>query len=373
MGASKPKNYNEELQAVRAIAILLVLVSHMQIAFFPWGSEHWAHIGKGFYVGVYLFFCLSGFVITKSLSRSLLMAAGDDFWRQTAAFWVRRLYRITPSAWVWLVVPFLFYTMYRGYSKDDMTDIVAAVVHVANIRSWQCAWMAGSCGWFGHYWSLSLEEQFYLLFPILFLIFRNRFAFVLIGIVFVQVFLPRPLGSFLGAIKTDAIMLGVLLALWSSTPSYKIFEPHLTKSRLRFIIPALLVACLVGLARYEPVPFFVGMIAIVSALIIWLCSYEKGYFIQAGPLREWLSWVGERSFAIYLVHPFAFTVARLGFEKVYPNVQLNGTFTLRIALAAILLTMTLSEISYRFIEIPCRRRGAARSSSIVGAGIPMRG
>lgn len=357
---------NEELQAVRAIAIALVIVSHL-VNLFPWGAD-WGVIGKGFYVGVDLFLCLSGYVITKSLRGQLLTSTGDAFWRQVAAFWVRRLYRITPSAWVWIVIPFVSYTAYYGtINPVHLSDAVAAVVHVANIRSWECAWVPGQgpCGGFGHYWSLSLEEQFYLLLPFLFLVFRKRVHLALIAIVLAQVFLPRPLGNVLGAIKTDALMLGVLLALWSDASSYRIFDPRLTASRLRFILAPLLVACLVGMARYEPVPFFLGMVAVVSAVIVWICSYDKGYFMADGPLRRGLAWIGERSFAIYLIHPFAFWLTGPVMRAIYPGVEFTGSYTVRFAAVGAVLTLVLAELSYRLIETPFRARGALRSQRVI--------
>lgn len=363
--APKPKR-NDELQAVRAIAIGLVIVSHLP-NLFPWGGSHWSDIGKGFHIGVDLFLCLSGYVITKSLRGQLQTSTDDDFWRQVAAFWVRRLYRITPSAWVWIAIPLLTYSLYyQTINPAHLSDAVAAIVHVANIRNWQCAWTPGQqCGGFGHYWSLSLEEQFYLLLPFLFLIFRKRVHLALIAIVLVQVFLPRPAGSVLGAIKTDALMFGVLLALWSDLPSYRIFEPRLTTSRLRFIIAPLLVICLVGLARYQPVPFYLGMVAAVSAVIIWICSYDRGYFIADGAARRVMAWIGERSFAIYLIHPFTFWLTGVLMQATHPGVDFGGSFTLRFAATAVVLTMGMSELSYRLVEVPLRLRGAQRSRNIV--------
>lgn len=356
---------NDELQAVRAIAILIVLVSHAPVLF-RWGEGHWAAIGKGFYVGVDLFLCLSGYVITKSLRGRLLTTSGADFWREVAAFWVRRLYRITPSAWVWLAIPLVAYSVAAGRVEGaNVSDVLSALFHVANIRSWQCAWVARSgCGEFGYYWSLSLEEQFYLLLPFLFLAFRKRVHLVLLAIVLAQVFLPRPLGSVFGPIKTDALMIGVLLALWSEHPTYRVFDPRLTASRLKFVLPPLLVVGLVGFARYEPVPFFLGMVAVVSGLIIWICSYDRGYFIADGPVRRCLAWIGERSFAIYLVHTFAFWLTWQIMRVLYPGVEFNGTFTFRFAVMALALTLVMSELSYRLIELPFRARGASRSAAI---------
>lgn len=358
------KRYNDEIQALRAIAICLVLVSHVA-TLFPWNREGWLAIGKGFYVGVDLFLCVSGYVIAKSLGRKLIDADGDGFWRQTAAFWVRRLYRITPSALAWLLIPMLFYSLVQGYNRDDTVDIVSALVHVANFRSWQCAWVEKEhCGSFGHYWSLSLEEQFYLLLPFVMFFFRRRLYIVLAAAVIVQVFLPRPLGSVFGAIKTDALLLGVLLAMWSGTSSYRIFEPRISPLPVRFVIPVLAVACLVGMTRYEPVPFFIGMAAAVSAVIVWLCSYDSGYFMGDGFLRKALVWIGERSFAIYLIHPFSFWLTKQFFERLYPGVEFGGTYTFRFAVAGIVILLALAEASYRLIEIPFRQRGVVRAQRL---------
>jgi len=347
-----------------------VIVSHAA-TLFPWNPDGWHNVGRGFYVGVDLFLCLSGYVIAKSLGDSLITAEGTEFWRLTAAFWVRRFYRITPSAWLWLFIPLVAYSVVRGYSTDDTVDVISAVVHVANIRSWECAWVAKDhCGWFGHYWSLSLEEQFYLLLPFLALLFRKRLPVALGIAVAIQVLWPRPLGNVLGAIKTDALLLGVLLAIWSSKGSYRIFDPRLSGSPLRFIMPPMLIACLVGMTRYEPVPFFIGMAAIISALIVWLCSFNAGYFIGDGPLRKALVWVGERSFSIYLIQPFAFWLTRQIFFHIYPGIDFNGTYTVRFVTVGLAVMMTMVEANYRIVEVPLRRRGVARARKVIAAGEP---
>jgi peptidoglycan/LPS O-acetylase OafA/YrhL len=357
---------NNELQALRAVAICMVLVSHLP-TLFPWAIAQYRHIGGGMYVGVDLFLCLSGYVITKSLLDGLANASGDEFWKHTAAFWVRRLYRITPSAWFWLALPMVVYTLVRGRSNADIPAVIAAVLHVANIQIYECAYNAkGTCSWlFTHYWSLSLEEQFYLVLPLLFFVFKRRTHLALIALVVVQFLMPRPLGAIMGFLKTDALLFGVLIALWSQTASYKLFDPRLISSRLRFVIPPLLLLCLVGVARYEPVPFFIGLVALVSAIIVWLCSYDRGYFIGDGLMRRCLVWIGERSFSIYLSHPFGYWATTILMSHLYPGVQFNGTYTFRFAIAGVAVVLTLSELSYRLIEVPFRRRGAKRSSNII--------
>ncbi|MDT6960128.1 acyltransferase [Cupriavidus sp. SZY C1] len=368
-GRPVTNKYNEELQAVRAIAIGMVLIAH-SAGLFVWDQAGWAQVGKGFLVGVDLFLCLSGYVITKSVATTLLKAQGTDFWRAAAAFWVRRIYRITPSAWIWLAIPMIAFTLHRGYSSADMADMIASVMHVQNIRVWFCFWAKeGTCGSFGLYWSLSLEEQFYLLLPFVFLFCGRRLVPVLVALVIVQVFYPKPLGHFLGAVRTEALLIGVLLAIWTERASYKIFDPSLTASRLRFILPPLLLLCLVGVVRYAFVPFYFGLAAVVAGLIIWLCSYDRGYFIPAGVVRSGLVWIGERSFAIYLIHLFAFWLTARVMEQIYPGVAFNGTFTVRFLVLGLVLTVLLAELSYRFIEVPFRRRGAMRATQIMSSDV----
>jgi peptidoglycan/LPS O-acetylase OafA/YrhL len=358
------QKYNEEIQALRGIAIGLVLFSHIG-SLFPWETEKWGRWGNGFYVGVDLFLCLSGYVITKSLGREFFASTGIFFWRNVAAFWVRRLYRITPSAWFWLFFPLIFYSLKVGLSGVNLSHLIAALFHVANIQVWQCAFVDRHCGGFTHYWSLSLEEQFYLCLPMLVLLFRRQVHLVLIALVLLQIFIPRPVGSLLFVVKADALMLGVLLALWSETASYQVFNPHLTGSRFRFVAPPLLIACLVGFARYTPVPFFTGMLSIVAAVMVWLCSYSSGYFLGRGWLRNCLVWIGERSFSLYLAAPFAYWLNREVFELLYPGVQFSGRFTLRFLVGAAAWTLAFSEFGYRVIERPFRRRGAAVSAALL--------
>jgi len=343
----------------------MVLIAH-SAGLFIWNQEGWAQIGKGFLVGVDLFLCLSGYVITKSVATTLLRAEGIDFWRATAAFWVRRLYRITPSAWLWLAIPMAAFTLQRGYSSADLADIIASVMHIQNVRVWFCFWAKeGTCGSFGLYWSLSLEEQFYLLLPFVFLFFRRRLAPILVVLVVIQVFYPKPIGHFLGAVRTEALLIGVLLAIWSDRASYEVFNPSLTASRLRFILPPLLLLCLIGVVRYAFVPFYFGLAAVVAGAIVWLASYDRGYFIPAGIVRSAMVWVGERSFAIYLIHLFAFWLTARIMERIYPGVSFNGTFTLRFLLLGMSLTFFLAELSYRFVEVPFRKKGAIRATRIL--------
>lgn len=365
---------NEEIQALRAIAISLVVVGHLHGLFF-W-DKRWLGIGSGLWVGVDLFLCVSGYVIAKNLIPRLAGKSGTAFWREASAFWVRRLYRITPSAWLWLALPlaispWLVQAGNRGISAPNLADAAAALLHVANFHFYDCTQGRGQCGDFALYWSLSLEEQFYLLLPLLVLLLRKWLVPALIAVVLSQVFIQRTVwADWLWFVRSDAIVLGVLIAIFSHTDTWRALDPQLTASRLRFVIPLLLLFGLVASTRYDIVSFSTGLAAIVSAIVVWLCSYQAGYFIRSRWLLGLLGWIGDRSYAIYLIHVPAFWVTRELWARLSPTGTVFDTsFTMPFALTAAALTLTLAELNYRLVEEPLRQRGAERARRIV-AGNP---
>lgn len=366
------EQYNQEVQVLRAVAVIFVLVHHL-VGLFVWDVPRWEAFGRGMWVGVDLFFCVSGYVIARSLIGKLQEKTGLAFWRETGAFWLRRLYRITPSAWLWLFIsmalgPLLHEAGGRGFSAPNLADAAAAILHVANFHFYDCTVGASNCGDLSIYWTLSLEEQFYILLPFTVLLFRKKLVPALILLILVQVFFHRPQWvGILSFVRTDAILFGVLIAIFSRTDVYKALDPQLNRSRFRFLIPPLLFFALLATTRYEIVSFSTGLAAVVCALIVWICSYERGYFFGPSPFRMVLVWIGTRSYAIYLIHIPVFWVTREIWARIEPQkTHFDSTYTLRFGATAIVLLLILSELNYRFIEEPLRKIGKKKALSITG-------
>src|SRR5947209_3439497 len=133
------------LDGLRAISITLVMLSHL----LKWKHISVAVLGAYGSLGVFIFFVLSGYLITNLLLREYQRTSTISL----RDFYLRRAFRIFPAAFVFLVVVIVLY-------RHQMTwfHVAAAVLYVANMditRPWI----------FGHLWSLSIEEQFYLLWP----------------------------------------------------------------------------------------------------------------------------------------------------------------------------------------------------------------
>src|SRR5436305_350455 len=179
----------------------------------------------GFWSGFDLFFCVSGFVITTSLlsaRRRVSRNGGIRTW--IVPFYIRRAFRLLPSAWLWVGVTLLCTVFLNahgqfGYLRENLFDGIAAIAEVYNFYAYHCS-LQQDCGLMGHYWSLSLEEQFYLAFPLLLLaVPRLRYLVMILAIGFVIQFVqPRAEGFFISHsllwfTRTDAIILGVLIAM----------------------------------------------------------------------------------------------------------------------------------------------------------------
>jgi peptidoglycan/LPS O-acetylase OafA/YrhL len=368
---SSPDVRNFEIQAVRAIAVFAVVVSHFS-ALFVWDAERWTRFGTGLWIGVDLFYAISGYVIARGLLPKIQDQQGLVFWRELVAFWIKRFYRIAPSAWLWIVLPLLAGATFRYTDKlqlngGNLSDVAAILFHIKNVQDFMCSQHSGLCGDFHVYWSLSLEEQFYILFPFVVLLSRRRLVPILACLIAIQFFLWRPQWGTLPAfVRTDALLFGVLLAIFESTDLYRLIEPKFANSPARYPMSVALLFGVAAFARYEITWFYTGMVAVISAVIVWLCSYNRGYFMSPSVLRRALEWFGSRSFAIYLIHMPAFWVTHEIWERVSNGATLDSTYTFKFSVTALAIIVFFAELNFRFVEEPFRKKGSgiARAFSV---------
>lgn len=360
------KNAIEDIELLRGFAVLLVVVHHAQANLISWTTPALTRFYSYFggWVGVDLFFAVSGFVIARSLVPRLhAQPDGPAARRETLSFWMRRAWRLLPSAWLWLLVILLATLTFNssgvfGSLEANLEASVAAVLQVANIRFAQ-AFMQWEYGSSFVYWSLALEEQFYLLFPLLILLSRRWLPYVLFGLVALQLFSPRSV--MLMMFRTDALALGVLIALWSAQPSYRRLQPALLARRgLGVGVLLVLLLCLCALGS-EPLTMFsmrIGAIALLAAALVWIASYDQNFLWPDGAFKRLMIWFGTRSYAIYLIHIPAFFFTREIYYRLYPQQgDFGDSFFYPFVLTAAVLIVVLSELNYRLIECPLRERG----------------
>ena len=357
-----------DIELLRGIAVLGVLFHHLSGNLFQdpvpllesihaWAQPWW---------GVDLFFAISGFVIARSLIPALQgCSTRQEYWQQTRNFWLRRAFRLLPSAWLWLALMLLACLFLNrsgafGSVSANLQATLAGVLQYANFR-FADSFFHYEYGISFVYWSLSLEEQFYLLFPLLILLCRKYLVWALLALVAVQLLTLRT--PILMVIRTDALALGVLLAMWSAQPSYWRWQPtflHRPWAGIALLLGIALLMSFLATDRFTFTNYRIGAIAVLSALLVWLASYNRDYLMPTGVFKTLMTWIGSRSYGIYLIHIPAYLLVR---ELIFrlqaaglPSPAGHPILTLLIAFGLIVL---LSELNYRFIEMPMRNRGAA--------------
>lgn len=355
-----------DIEILRAVAILLTLLHHRIVISPALGGGLGGYVQ--FWGGVDLFFVVSGFVIGRNLrSARMAMAHGTPIMRPIIAFWVRRIWRLWPTAWIWLlpylIMPGLGGAELWGGFADNALSVVGAIAAVQNFHWFYCFAGITKCGNVGLsiYWSLSLEEQFYLILPFLIYVLnrRNLILFCII-LIFVQIFLPRPTWSFLWVIRSDALLLGVLIAIAYEQPMLRAaLEPRWmarpVAAAATFLVALTVMAVIAG---GKIVPFGTGLIALLSGALVWCASYDRCYGVQASWLRRILIIIGGRSYTLYVCHLPAFYLTRQAWAKAAPADWIGDQRLLPgLVLCALVTTFALAEISHRIIERPLRRYG----------------
>ncbi|TXI34104.1 acyltransferase family protein [Aquipseudomonas alcaligenes] len=357
----------DDIEILRAFAVLFVVAHHALGNLFTWTTPGLARVAVYFSggFGVDLFFAISGFVIARELVPRLQASNGLDMaFRVTVAFWIRRAWRLLPSAWTWLVLTLIAVLFFNqsgvfGGFRTNLEATVAGVLQVANVRFAE-TFGRSEYGASFVYWTLSLEEQFYLLLPLLVLVSRRFLPHVLIALVIVQLLSTRTLMTVV--FRTDAIALGVLLAIWSQHSTYAIARPvFLSRTRWAGTVAMLgLCFCMgvVGSEVLHVVSYKFSVFAVLSVLLVWIASYDMDLFIPVGPIKKLLLWVGTRSYAIYLIHIPAFYLSREIWFRVRPGGAPGDELFFPLLFTAGVLIALLSEFNYRLIEVPFRLHGA---------------
>lgn len=364
---------NKEIEYLRGAAILMTVLTHLP-QLLPFHDSYLMKLFSVYspWTGVDLFFCISGYVVSKAyLDYFDSHRQQNRFGLAATSFWIRRAYRLLPTAWLWVLIPLVFSIFFNEsnafqswfYNLRSFTAVATFTGNLAN----QYGLLLGPNS---VYWSLALEEQFYLIFPLFLLLVTSvRWrVIVLSALIALQFgldrngFAPSP-APMLFSFRLDAMMWGIVLCLFSRTSLYKDIEPiALGASIFKRLATTLFLLYLLGAIAGQmiAVPIAVGLVAMTAVVIVWLASYQKGYIYCPSVFQGLFEWLGSRSYALYVVHIFAYHLSTEIWTRVATNsgTTLGAANTVGLLLTALLIMVVCSELNYRFVETPLRRRGA---------------
>lgn len=371
---------NREIEQLRAVSIYLVLVAHV-IWLSPFIYERVVPLFQyaSFGVGVDLFFCISGYVVAKSYCDYFdRYRIRGQFWPAARLFWLRRAYRLLPSAWLWLLIGLVCVLCFNrtGVFMDveqNLKSALAIFSFTANIAH-MYGWLAPN----NVYWSLSLEEQFYALLPLFLLLITGRRARIAALLLVIAVQLPLARGPFgdltaqyLASFRIDGFAWGILVFILSRSAWYRRIEPRfLLRKPLALVATLLLLFLLVAVpAQLFAWSISMGLLAMIATALVWLASYGKGYLFGYQGLSGPVQWLGARSYGIYLIH---LPVFKFTHEAATRYLQASGqVYSLAVVpfllLFAAVLIVLLAELNFRYVEEPLRRLGAARAKRKLAA------
>lgn len=365
---------NFEIEYLRAVAVLLVVFGHID-ALFP----DFPRLKIGAWTGVDLFFCISGYVISRSYESVFDRYIEEGRWGTAArAFWIRRIFRLAPSAWLWLGIGiFLSWGFNSSGAFGTVEGTVKTAIYFLTFVM-NLAMAHGDVHANAYFWSLTLEDQFYFVFPFFLLLFRGHWRWnIFLLLIFLQALPDRsqhdsPYPSYFWATRTDALMWGCLIYQFSRSIAYRKLEPTFLQYRIAvLLVNAVLLYLLVTIPRgaFESLIGYKveTAVALVSAAWVFLASFDKAYVLPLPfPFRAVLAWVGSRSYGIYLIH---IPVLGLTHEISLRYAQFLGEkaydFRYVQALMIFVLLLILAELNFRFVESPLRRKGANLAKRIM--------
>lgn len=380
-------SYLPGLDGLRAIAVLAVIVYHANKSWLPGG-----------FLGVEVFFVISGYLITLLLINESQQQGRISF----KSFWIRRARRLLPAMWTLLLGVTMYASLFEREELGKLRgDVIAAFVYVFNwfkIWSGSSYFDASALDPLRHLWSLAVEEQFYLVWPLLIALVMKRFGRrpAKLGIIFLGISIAislyvatsyaagvrgTPIETpeqyislfghavsrldflFLGTLgRSGGLFMGAALAFWYRPDMFA----STAKSSDRHVVSVFGVAGIAGLTYLMWVfrdvitipetgdvrgydPLFQGgflLVGVASVAVITAAVHPHSFIGNKVLGNPVFTYLGRRSYGLYLYH---WPVYQL-YRKVSSNYLSLAQF---VVLSLIVLALT--EISYRFIEMPIRQ------------------
>ena len=375
--------YLPGLDGLRAIAVVAVMIYHAHHSWMPGG-----------YLGVEVFFVISGYLITLLLIGEQERTGHVDL-RQ---FWFRRFRRLLPALFVMMALVAVYTTIaYTATRETTRGDFVGGASYLSN---WYQIWVGQSYTAseafvpLRHLWSLAVEEQFYVVWPLVMVAILSRsgrrlpavglkliMAGVFVAVVVAVLYVPGPVGScaaefkagtwnvfghcfsandtlYLSSVsRSGGLMLGAGFAmLWR--PMAIMRGPLRDKGRRLDVLAAVALAILMAFmltmyladgGAYNPWLFRGGFFftGVLTLVLVAAASHQGAATgrLLGNPL---FLWIGTRSYGLYLYH-----------WPIYQIIRKQANIDLSVAelVLAMLITVPITEASYRFIETPIRKNG----------------
>ena len=361
---SKKTKYLPSIDSLRAIAVIAVIIYHIDANYLPGG-----------FLGVDLFFVLSGYLISSLIIKEYKSTGTVNLYN----FYVRRARRLLPAVYFMITVVLIIITLFNGVLlKKSYLDALFGYIYSSNwwyiFHKLDYFDSFGSQSPFKHLWSLAIEEQFYMFFPLIFLIFNRKsksnnsnsklnknFIYVVLSLILVSLIAHILLFDinninriYFGTdTRAFSLLVGVVGAILY--PMDRLSERTTKKDNMIYSIVSLvsilvLIGIMINTSEYNTWLYRGGFLLVaIIGLIIIISSGRQYTFMSKLLSFKPLVFIGKISYSLYLWHFPILVVTTPVSEIGNPNLFY---VTLRIILIFLVATG-----SYMFVETPIRKLG----------------
>ena len=346
-------DYRREIDGLRALAVLPVILFHAGFKTFSGG-----------FVGVDVFFVISGYLIT-----TIILAELEQGKFSIVNFYERRARRILPALFLVMLfcIPFAWFWLLPGDMKGFSQSLVAVSVFTSNIFFWR------DSGYFDtaaelkpllHTWSLAVEEQYYVLFPLFLMLFwrlGKRWILFTLGLVCVASLAlaqwaayAKPAAAFyLLPTRGWELLIGAFAAFYLSKASRKDFGKGVGEVG-GWLGVALILYAVFSYSKATPFPGLYSLVPTLGTVLVILFATQQTSVGKFVGNKAFVA-VGLISYSAYLWHQPLFAFAR-----IYTYSQL----AIEITALLIILSFFLAFLSFRYVETPFRSKGKVSRHSV---------
>ena len=356
---STQSRYRPEIDGLRAFAVVAVIINHFNKDLLPGG-----------YLGVDIFFVISGFVITSSL----FQRPSKNFKDFISRFYERRIKRLVPALSVFVIITSMAICVFNPEPSTALKTGLTSLFGLSNLylfkQSTDYFAQSTELNVFTHTWSLGVEEQFYIIFP--FLIWFSGFGrqtkngdrnlFLIIGTVAITSLIGF---LYLYPINQSAAYFLMPTRFWEMASGCLLFIGLQKRNFIEHLIekvPPILVLALIVSMMYLPMSWAtastVAVVVLTSVLIVSLKKQTKAYKFFTSPK---VVYIGLISYSLYLWHWGVLSISRWTVGIHWWSIPLQVALMLGLAI-----------ISYQYIETPLRQGnwfGKRWITLVVGSGV----
>ena len=371
MSNNKAK-YLPSIDSLRALAVLAVIIYHIDVNYLPGG-----------FLGVDLFFVLSGYLISSLIIKEYKKTGTLNLYN----FYMRRARRLLPAVYFMITVCLVFMVLFNGVLlRKSHLDAVFGYIYSSNwwyiFHKLNYFDSFGAQSPFKHLWSLAIEEQFYMFFPLIFLIFNRRkkeegkepslsknFLYIVLGLILISLITHILLFDinninriYFGTdTRAFSLLVGVVGALLY--PIDKLSNPTNSKENLAYsVVSIILISILITImfytTEYNTWLYRGGFLLVaVLGLIIIISSGKQHTFISKALSFKPIVFIGKISYSLYLWH-FPIIVLTTPVSEI-------GNPNLFYVTLRIILTFIVATLSYLVVETPIRKLGFVNYINLV--------